>query len=194
MPSPSPTLSKETDVAHPRSPSPAPNPASLLAAFPVVDPSPSCNITIASVPVSQPDHNVASESSLNNAVEGGLSHPSKVTDGHAPSQPSPPVSPEQIETSLVPGPRPPAIQPETISLAADIPNRSDWSVTEFNNEIKPALKVQLERTIMHENSVLSVSFSPDGTYLAVGLVFGDGRTFIYDVKTQGKTWSVGIFF
>ena len=146
----------------------------------------------ASVQTSQPDRTI--ESSSNSVVEGGLSsQPRKVTDVHAPSQPSPPTSPESIETSLVQRSRSPAIQPETISPAAGISNLSDWSVTEFN-KTKPALKVQLERTIMHENSVLSISFSPDGTYLAVGLVGGDGRTFIYDVKTQGKIWSVGIFF
>jgi len=196
VPFPSPTLDKETNVAHPQSPSPPPNPASSLATLPVEDdPSRPCNMITASVPTSQPDRTVASESSSDGVVEGGLSsQPGKVTDLHAPSQPSPPTSPEPIETSLVQRSRSPAIQPEIISPAADISNLSDWSVTEFNNKTKPALKVQLERTIMHENSVLSISFSPDGTYLAVGLVGGDGRTFIYDVKTQGKTRSVGIFF
>jgi len=48
--------------------------------------------------------------------------------------------------------------------------------------------VKLEHVLTHGATVWRVMFSPDGKYLAVGV--NNGRTYIYDVKTGVKSWSV----
>jgi len=48
--------------------------------------------------------------------------------------------------------------------------------------------MKLEHVLIPGAIVWRVRFSPDGKYLAVAV--GDGRTYIYDVKTGVKSWSV----
>ena len=77
--------------------------------------------------------------------------------------------------------------PETSTSLKDIPNPLDWPV-DFNGNVNPALSVKLGRVLTHGGTVGRVRFSPDGKYLAVGVK--NGRTYIYDVKTGAKSWSV----
>ena len=48
--------------------------------------------------------------------------------------------------------------------------------------------MKLEHVLIPGAIVWRVRFSPDGKYLAVGVK--NGRTYIYDVKTGAKSWSV----
>jgi len=48
--------------------------------------------------------------------------------------------------------------------------------------------VKLELVLTHAATVGTIKFSPDGKYFAVGV--SNGRTYIYDVKTGVKSWSV----
>ena len=71
--------------------------------------------------------------------------------------------------------------------STDIPNQLDWSV-DYNDDVKRALNLKLEHVWTHGAVVVGVVFSPDGKYLAVGVL--NGMTYIYDVKTGVKSWSV----
>ena len=86
--------------------------------------------------------------------------------------------------SIQPSSQYPISPPET---STDIPNQLDWSV-DYNDDVKRALNLKLEHVWTHGAGVMRVVFSPDGKYLAVGVA--NGMTYIYDVKTGVKTWSV----
>jgi len=97
------------------------------------------------------------------------------------------VSSESIQPSSLSVAQQPISLPETSTCPKYVPNQLDWSV-DFDGDVKPALKVKLEHVLTPGAVVGRVRFSPDGKYLAVGV--NDGRTYIYDVKTWAKTWSV----
>jgi len=98
------------------------------------------------------------------------------------------VSSESIQpsSSLSVSQRPISL-PETSTSLKHIPNQLDWSV-DFNSDVKPELNVKLEHVLTFGDVVWCVRFSPDGKYLGVGV--GNGRTYICDVKTGTKSWSV----
>lgn len=75
--------------------------------------------------------------------------------------------------------------------ARDQPNKSDWPV-EYNRKVKSAVTVKVEHVMEHDAKVRGMRFSPDGNYLGFGLGQGDGRTYVYAVKTGEKVWSVCI--
>jgi len=82
--------------------------------------------------------------------------------------------------------------PETSTSPKDIPNQLDrWSVN-FDSNVEPVLNVKLEYVLTPGGTVWRVRFSPDGKYLAVGV--DNGGTYIYDVKTGTKSWSVTLFW
>jgi len=77
--------------------------------------------------------------------------------------------------------------PETSTSPKDIHNQLDWPLN-FNSDVKPVLDVKLEHVSTPGAGVVRVRFSPDGKYLAVGA--DSERTYIYEVKTGVKSWSV----
>jgi len=86
--------------------------------------------------------------------------------------------------SVQPSPQYPISPPET---RTDIPNQLDWSV-DYDDDVKRVLHLKLEHVLTHGAVSAGVVFSPDGKYLAVGDL--NGMTYIYDVKTGVKSWSV----
>jgi len=96
------------------------------------------------------------------------------------------VSSESIQPSSLSVTQQPISLPETSTCPTDVPNHMDWSV-DFDGDVKPALNVKLEHVLTPGAVVGRVRFSPDGEYLAVGV---DNGTYIYDVKTGAKSWSV----
>ena len=90
--------------------------------------------------------------------------------------------------------RTPSASNPTLSLsetARGQPNKSDWPV-EYNRKVKSAVTVKVEHVMEHDAKVRGMRFSPDGNYLGFGLGQGDGRTYVYAVKTGEKVWSVCI--
>ena len=94
------------------------------------------------------------------------------------------VSSESIQPSSLSIAQQPISLPET---PKNIPNQLDWPV-DFNGNVGRALNVKLEHVLACETVVGRVRFSADGKYLAVGI--RNGQTYIYDVKTWAKCWSV----
>jgi len=86
--------------------------------------------------------------------------------------------------SIQPSSQYPISPPET---STDIPNQLDWSVG-YNDDVKRVLNLKLDHVLTHGAVVMGVVFSPDGKYLAVGVL--NGITYIYDLKTGVRTWSV----
>jgi len=81
---------------------------------------------------------------------------------------------------------------ETSASPKDITNQLDqWSVDFTDSNVKPALNAKLENVLIYGGRVWRVRFSPDGKYLAVGV--NNGRTYIHDVKTGAKSWSVTFY-
>ena len=105
------------------------------------------------------------------------------------SQPSNAEAPDFIQPNRSASVSSESIQPSQPVTRHTIPNRLDWSV-DFSSDVKPALNVKLEHVLIPGAMVERVKFSPDGKYLAVGIM--SGRTYIYDVKTGVKSWSVTI--
>jgi glucose repression regulatory protein TUP1 len=89
------------------------------------------------------------------------------------------LAPPESSSSAIPNP------PST--PVAEIKSKEpNWSVS-HNPGIKPALDIDLVKTIDFTDDVYCVKFSPDGKYLAVGLHWS-GRTNIYDVEKGLKIW------
>jgi len=131
---------------------------------------------------------IRSTDSVNSDITG-RSGVSQLSDAEASDfiQPNPSVS-EPIQSPSLAVAQHPISLPETSISPTDIPDQLDgWSV-DFNNDVKPELDVKLEHVLTHGATVWRVMFSPDGKYLAVGV--NNGRTYIYDVKTGVKSWSV----
>jgi len=66
-----------------------------------------------------------------------------------------------------------------------------WLSVDYNDDVKRALNLKLEHVWTHGAVVMGVVFSPDRKYLAVGVV--NRMTYIYDVKTGVKSWSVTFY-
>ena len=98
------------------------------------------------------------------------------------------VSSESIQLSSLSVTQHPISLPETSTSPKDIPNQLDWWSVDFNSDVKPVLNVKLEHVLPPGDIVGRMRFTPDGKHLAAGVY--NGRTYIYDVKTGAKSWSV----
>ena len=117
-----------------------------------------------------------------NSVRSGASHVKAFNSSQHNQSVS--ISSESIQPS-------PSVTQQPISLPetkTSPKDQRDWSVN-FNSVVKPELNLKVEHVLSHREIVGCMKFSPDRKYLAVGV--NDGRrTYIYDLKTGAKSWSV----
>jgi len=99
---------------------------------------------------------------------------------------------ESVQSSLLSATQHAISFPETSASPKDITDQLDqWSVDFTDSNVKPALNAKLEHVLIYGGTVWRVRFSPDGKYLAAGV--SNGRTYIHDVKTGAKSWSVTFY-
>jgi len=108
-----------------------------------------------------------------------------------PSSPTPSRFPVIPTTPKIPTRKLPATL-NVNETAGAIIDKSQWSV-EYNSGTKRLLDITFVHAFKHTSPVNDVRFSPDGSFLAVGLTYDLGRTQIYDVMTKSLRWYVFIF-